>query len=230
MPYIINNFIRVVSCCVVGWLCAFVSFAADPVHGELLANPYFLDANYDHWEFSGEWRADGQQGRVVFEIDEKNTGFPAAVGRGKYFSLMGANGQPIVAKGSALSAKLTGITFNKPYVAIYNAESIGLNADYALYFEIDIMTATGVYRAKSQQFNKPWMLPKGELELNFEWDHGDGFLGNPFKGPNRGIQIQAIKEVFYKAVIQVNRATDPGSGTVFVTLDNLSLTFQARID
>jgi hypothetical protein len=191
------------------------------VEGELVANPYFSDEDYEHWEFSGTWRPDAGQARVVFELNEHNVGFPSAVGQGVQFVLE--------AESEQAEAYLTGVTFGRPYLAVYNEGAISSNADYKLFFELDIVTAAGTYRGKSQLIAKPWTLPVGELPVKFKWVYDGGFLGAPTDHSDGGILIDSIKSTTYKAVMQVDQALSPGSDTVFVTLDNLSATYEAVI-
>lgn len=196
--------------------------AAEEVTGEMLANPYFLDGNYDHWEFSGQWRSDGAQERIVFEMDNQNVGYPAAVGRGLHLALSDEE--------DASSAKLIGFEFNKPYLAVYNADVVSPNADYSLYFELDIVTSSGLYRAQSQFIKNPWTLQAGELALEFEWLQASEFEGAPASNAEGGIPIDTIQEVHYKAVIYARQATDSKTDPVFVTIDNMSLTFRVIIE
>lgn len=196
---------------------------AGHVDGEIVANP-FMSENYDHWELGQGWRNDGIHNRLVFDINDLNMGSLVAVGRGKHFKFdPGTNP-------SGLSAKLTGFTFNTPYIQVFDSSSIGPSADYNLYFEVDIVTLVGFYRAQSQLIPKPWGLPTGDLLLDFNWLTKRGFLGDPRLTDQGGIPIDLIKEIYYKVIMQVNQATDPGTGTVFLTVDNLSLTFQAVIE
>ncbi|HAV12284.1 MAG TPA: hypothetical protein DCX06_02145 [Opitutae bacterium] len=206
--------------------CNSTCAAAEEATGEMIANPYFDNASYEHWTFSGKWRPDGVQQRIVFDITESNVGFPAAVGRSLHLTL-----DTQQANHSANpSAKLTRLTANRPYISVYNASAIGPSADYTLYFEIDVITQSGTHRAKSQEIQKPWALPEGDLALEFHWLRDRKFLGDLQSTGRGGVPLESIKEIYYKAVMQVTRPTDPGTETVFVTLDNMSLTYLVEIE
>lgn len=198
---------------------------AERVIGEMMINPFF-DENYDHWDFSGDWRDDSGQSRIVYEISQHNVGFPAAVGRAKHISLnvhdSGATEAP--------SAVLTSFIFNPPYISVYGSDLVGNEASYSLYFEIDILTDSKIYRAKSQEFNQPWNLPQGDLHPNFKWLQNNDFPGNPFDHFSGGMPIERIQEVYYKAIMEVRNPNHIGSQPAYITLDNMSLTFEIEID
>jgi hypothetical protein len=198
---------------------------AERVHGEMMINPYF-EGNYDHWDFSGDWRNDNIQNRIVYEVSQNNVGYPAAVGRAKKLSLNLLNSD----SPHTDSAILTSFIFNPPYISVYGSDLVGAEASYSLYFEIDILTASSMYRAKSQEFNQPWNLPQGDLHLDFKWLKNQDFPGNPFERPEGGMPIETIQEVYYKAIIKVMNSNHIDSKTAYITLDNMSLTYEIEID
>jgi hypothetical protein len=166
-----------------------ISFAtAEETTGEMGANPFFKNANDDHWTYSGKWRPDGDHPRLVIDIDDQNVGFPSAVGRGKYLNLNAA-GNDI---SNSHAAILTGFIFNTPYIAAHNACAIGPNANYILFFEIDVVTTSGTHRAKSQTFKNPRKLPKGDFALKFDWLCEGNFLSAPSSMAQGGIPVQSI--------------------------------------
>lgn len=197
------------------------------VSGELMENPFFIGNNYENWSFGGKWRTDGANDRLVFDVDAANSGFPAAVGTGK--TLTSETAITGNASFTTLSnAYLTTVTFNSPFLDRAAELNAGSNADYNLFFELDIITVSGTYRAKSTSINNPWTQTPGSISPTFTWETGS-FLGDPADATDDGIPINQITSVQYKAVMQVVAANDNGTGTVFVLLDNLSLTYNVEL-
>lgn len=201
------------------------TLSAKVLDGEMIANP-FMEENYNHWEVKQGWRTDSNEKRLVFDIKPYNVGISKAIGRGKYFEFNPGENEP------HLSAKLIDVIFNAPFIKVYNAASIGTNADYVLFFELDIVIGEGkFYRAQSQLIPEPWNLPEGDLTVNFKWlDKDDGFLGKPSSTDGGGIPVNLIKEVYYTVIMKVNQAASDSSDTVYVTIDNLSLTYQVIVE
>ena len=202
-----------------------------PVMGELVLNPYFEGGDYSHWKFSGAWRPDGKQARLVYDLAPGGRGYPAAVGSVKRLATDAELIRQLRGAGSSLAkARLSALTLNAPYFAVFNADAIGPSSNYEFFVEIDVKTQSGLYRARSRALSDPWHIPTGSLKLLLEWDDSPAYLGDIAEAPLGGIPVLGIEEILYRCVIQVHRSTDPGTGPVFLTIDNCSLQYEITHD
>lgn len=187
---------------------------AQIITGEAVANPYFTGANYSDWTIGSPWRSDGGNDRLVFDIQADN---PAG-----FFTASGAGIDLGTVAPSSPQARLMDFDFSlsQPFVAAFGApETPGT---YKLFFEVDVLTDGGTYRAKSQEFSDPLSL-SGGLSPLFTWETGGGFLGD-LPG-NGGVLLSEINSLNYSAVMWVDVPAS-GAGTGFFTLDNMSLTYE----
>ena len=198
--------------------CLFASpLRAQLIIGEAMQNPFFRGADYSRWTLNSPWRGDGGNDRLVFDIQAVNSaGFYSARGAGG-----GLLDGPAVAPSSP-QARLMDFDFSlsQPFIAAFGApETPGT---YKLFFEVDVLTDGGTYRAKSQEFSNPLSL-SGALTPLFTWQTGGGFLGD-LPG-NGGVLLSEINALNYNAVMWVDVPAS-GTGTGFFTLDNMSLTYE----
>ena len=203
---------------------------ANVVTGEAMLNPFFSSGDYANWSLGGWWREDGTNDRLVFDVLDTNVaGFSLAAGTGVDLSTEDA----ITANPNYTgpdSAFLIGFTFGEPFLAPINEGSIGASADYNLFFEVDVTTAAGTYRAQSTAFNNAWELGSGSISPTFSWLTEGGFLGDPANAAGgNGIVISAIEAIQYKAVMQIITPTDNGTGPGFQTVNNMSLIYQVAV-
>lgn len=193
---------------------------ADTVVGQAMLNPFFTGNDYSGWTLNVPWRNDGGNDRLVFDIEGSNSmGFPTAIGQG--VDLMTQSAITNAAGGySALGARLMDFNFgaSDPFVAVFGSNAN--NGIYKLFFEVDVLTSSGLYRAKSQELDTPQNLSE-TLDLNFSWLTGESFLGN--LATNGGTLLSGISSITYKAVMFVD--TPASGGTAFFTLDNMSLEY-----
>lgn len=195
--------------------CLFASpLRAQLIIGEAMQNPFFTGADYSGWTLNSPWRGDGENDRLVFDIQADNTaGFYSASGAGVDLGTVAP---------SSPQARLMDFDFSlsQPFVAAFGApETTGT---YKLFFEVDVLTDGGIYRAKSQEFSDPLSL-SGALTPLFTWQTGGGFLGD-LPG-NGGVLLSEINALNYSAVMWVDVPAS-GAGTGFFTLDNMSLIYE----
>jgi hypothetical protein len=165
---------------------------ADTVVGQAMLNPFFTGNDYSGWTLNAPWRNDGGNDRLVFDIEGSNpTGFPTAIGQG--VDLMTQSAITNAAGGySALGARLMDFNFgaSDPFVAVFGSNTN--NGIYKLFFEVDVLTTSGLYRAKSQELDTPQNL-SGALDLNFSWQTGGSFLGD--LAANGGTLLSGISSI-----------------------------------
>ena len=195
--------------------CLFASpLRAQLIIGEAMRNPFFRGADYSGWTLNSPWRGDGGNDRLVFDIQADNTaGFYSASGAGVELGTVAP---------SSPQARLMDFDFSlsQPFIAAFAApENRGT---YKLFFEVDVLTDGGTYRAKSQEFSDPLSL-SGALTPLFTWQTGGGFLGD-LPG-NGGVLLSEINALNYSAVMWVDVPAS-GAGTGFFTLDNMSLIYE----
>jgi len=211
---------RAVSAAALVLCTALTSARSDTVVGQAMLNPFFTGNDYSGWTLNAPWRNDGGNDRLVFDIEGSNpTGFPTAIGQG--VDLMTQSAITNAAGGySALGARLMDFNFgaSDPFVAVFGSNTN--NGIYKLFFEVDVLTTSGLYRAKTQEFDTPQNL-SGALDLNFSWLTGGSFLGD--LEANGGTLLSGISSITYKAVMFVD--TPASGGTAFFTLDNMSLEY-----
>jgi hypothetical protein len=199
-------------------LLAAVLFAsplrAQLLTGEAMQNPFFTGADYSGWTLNSPWRADGGNDRLVFDIQADN---PAG-----FFSASGAGIDLGTVAPSSPQARLMNFDFglSQPFVAAFGAPET--RGTYKLFFEVDVLTAGGTYRAQSQEFDNPLDL-SGALTPVFTWQTGGGFLGD-LPG-NGGVLLSEINALNYSAFMWVDVPAS-GAGTGFFTLDNMSLIYE----
>ena len=199
--------------------------------GELMLNPNFDDGNYEHWEFSGFWRPDGEQNRLVYDMMPGELGYIAAVGSARQLAADIQLIRDLRAAGSRLiSARLSGLTLNAPYLAVYNTSAIGPGSDYLFFIEVDVKTQSGLYRASTEVLSNAWDLYEGPLQSVLEWDDSPACLGDIAEAPMGGVPLVEVEEILYKCVIQVRQSTPVGTGPVFLTIDNCSLEYVITYD
>ncbi len=211
---------RAVSAAALVLCTALTSARSDTVVGQAMLNPFFTGNDYSGWTLNAPWRNDGGNDRLVFDIEGSNpTGFPTAIGQG--VDLMTQSAITNAAGGySALGARLMDFNFgaSDPFVAVFGSNTN--NGIYKLFFEVDVQTSSGLYRAKTQEFDTPQNL-SGALDLNFSWLTGGSFLGD--LAANGGTLLSGISSITYKAVMYID--TPASGGTAFFTLDNMSLEY-----
>lgn len=205
------------------WLLLVSSVFGGELSVEAIKNPFFSHANYDYWTFSGAWRDDGNSDRLVFEISNKNVaGYPSAVTRAK--SIVKA-----LNLGENISQyRLSRITLNNPFLEVFNVESVGAGADYELFFEVDVLTPNGTYRAATRPLKNPWFRQAGEIDCELVWVTDDVFKGD-IRGPlGRGISLDKVLRTTCKVVVFVKRPAN-NDDPCYLTLDNISMTFHVSI-
>lgn len=203
---------------------ALPSVRAQTVTGETMLNPFFSGGSYADWSFFGDFRNDGGQDRVVFDLKAVGAnpeGFSGAVGTGK-------TGAQIAVENSLdpNANYLQGFDFSlaNPYYDQIGPFDGTPDGRYDLFFELTVSTTSGTYRAQSDMFDLV-TTPNGALAPTFTW-LGGGFGGDPgLQNGGLGVLLADVNGITYSAIVQT-----VGSNTTvavsFATVDNMSLVYQ----
>lgn len=198
---------------------------AQTITGETMLNPYFSGGNYTNWSFFGDFRNDGGQDRMVFDLKSSGgnpVGFSGAVGTGK-------TGSQIAAENSldANTNYLQGFDFSLANPFYNQIGPFGGTPDgqYNLYFELTVSTTSGNYRAESNTFDLV-TTPNGALTPSFTWLSGGGFNGDiGLQNGGQGVALADVTGITYSAIVQTV-GTNTTAAVSFATVDNMSLTYQ----
>lgn len=219
-------------CClaVMGFI-AFIgtSAQAQVVTGETILNPYFgTTPDYSNWTFSPEFRGESSQSRITFDVKPSggNTpGYSNATGMGK-------TGAAIAAEQSldANSSYFKGFDFSlaRPYYTQLGPYAGPVNGAYQMYFEVNIYTTQGGFRANSNFFNPIDFTAYPDqtgvvLSPTFTWNVA--FLGDPSAyNDGLGVLLADVTSITYAAVVYTEVA-NMGAGSSFATFDSMSLTY-----
>jgi hypothetical protein len=199
--------------------------SAEAVTGEAIINPFFDDGagveDYTNWTFNAPWRNDGGNQRAVFDVADFNAaGFASLTGAGRDLATAPEiTGDPAFTDAS--NAILTGMTLNSPFLNLFGTAPA---EDYLLFFELDVITAGGTFRAQSQTIDVSTIGVPSTPALTTTW-LGGGFLGDPSGQAGGGIALSDITGINYSAVVQIVEPLTSGSPQAFLTADNLSVTY-----
>jgi len=219
---------KIVSLLAVALLFGANWLSAELVNHEAIINPFFDNNNYKDWKFTGGWRNDGENSRIVFDLSAANSkGYDMATGQGIQLAK-----DPKLADNmnfSAKRSKLTGFMFDEaqPFLHVFGGEKKAGDPQYKLYFEVTVETRRGNFQAVSNEFTDFLGGAYNEgvaLKPEFKWRSDEGKLGNPAETKEGGIPLDEIKSIIYRAVMCVDQPAG-NKEPVFVTLDNLSLQY-----
>lgn len=191
---------------------------------ELGVNPYMTGEDYTGWATGDPWRPNGAGENLVFDLTvDGPAGFFAAEQALVDLTAVGPHiDDPDY---NANTARLVGLSFNDLFFGEVNVIAAGVDLEANFFFEFDITTSDGTYRAKSQEFSQPWTTPDGQV-LRMTW-LSDEFLGNPFRGA--GLALSGIESMKASNFMHVVANNSTGTDTVFFTLDNCSIEYEVSV-